>query len=377
MAEVVVERLHRRFGGFTALSDVSFDVRAGEFLTLLGPSGCGKSTTLAALAGLDRPTSGRICIGPRVVFDSQSDIYVDAQFRGIGLMFQSYALWPHMTVEENLDFGLKLRKIRGAAARQKLQTALEMVEIASFAKRYPGELSGGQQQRVALARTMVYEPALLLLDEPLSNLDAKLRDRARLWLGDLQRRTGITMIYVTHDQSEALALSDRIIVMNAGSIAQIGTPAEIYETPQTPFVADFVGASNLLDAVLVKDGTGLRAELSPGLTIAVESDPRQEPPQGRQEVTLSVRPERIVLDAAGDDGNAVPYRLLSSSYLGSRRLVVIEVAGRSLRAEMDARVSVPQSGHLRLPARDIRYFLRQAGPPGAAPKTSELAEVEQ
>ena len=248
MADVRVENLTRKFGTVTALSDISFEVADGEFLTLLGPSGCGKSTTLAALAGLDRPTSGRIAIGTRVVFDGASGIFVDAQFRNFGLMFQSYALWPHMTVYKNLDFTLELRRIRGAAARERIAEALALVEMEGYAERYPGELSGGQQQRVALARTLVYRPEILLLDEPLSNLDAKLRERARIWLGQLQRRTGVTTVYVTHDQSEALAMSDKIIVMNGGRIAQIGTPREIYEQPREIFVADFVGASNLIAA---------------------------------------------------------------------------------------------------------------------------------
>jgi ABC-type proline/glycine betaine transport system ATPase subunit len=201
---------------------------------------------------LDRPTAGRIEIGDRPVFDSDEDIFVDAQFRNLGLMFQSYALWPHMTVADNLAFPLGLRSIKGRDARDRIDETLELVDMTAYRHRNPGELSGGQQQRVALARTLVYQPRILLLDEPLSNLDAKLRDRARVWLRDLQRRTGVTTVYVTHDQTEALSLSDRIVVMNGGSVAQIGTPREIYDTPSDVFVADFVGSTNLLNAELIE-----------------------------------------------------------------------------------------------------------------------------
>jgi iron(III) transport system ATP-binding protein len=248
MADVVVEALGRRIGALEILRDVTFRVGEGEFVTLLGPSGCGKSTTLNALAGLDRPTSGRITMGGHVLYDEAANIFVDARFRDLGLMFQSYALWPHMTVAQNLDFTLEIRKIRGAEARRRIAETLALVDMDNYAGRYPGELSGGQQQRVALARTLVYQPRVLLLDEPLSNLDAKLRDKAREWLRDLQQRTGVTTIYVTHDQTEALSLSDRIIVMEKGRIVQDGTPDDVYDRPVNPFVADFVGASNLLPA---------------------------------------------------------------------------------------------------------------------------------
>lgn len=351
MTSLTVRDLSRHFGAFKALDGISFDVRAGEFLTLLGPSGCGKSTTLSALAGLDRPTAGVIRIGDRVVFDGATNTFVDAQYRNLGLMFQSYALWPHMTVYKNLDFALELRNIRGRPARAKIERALDMVDMLEFIQRYPGELSGGQQQRVALARTLVYEPEVLLLDEPLSNLDAKLREKARLWLGDLQRQTGVTMVYVTHDQAEALSLSDRIIVMNRGRIAQIGTPLEVYEQPADLFVADFVGASNVLPGTLVRDGaaTGLRMGDGPILSMSAESDLAAGP------VMVSVRPETLVpgTEAAG---NTVPFTLHGRSYLGSRALLVLDVAGHSIRAETDARTPCPESGHLHIPAEAIRVF---------------------
>jgi iron(III) transport system ATP-binding protein len=336
MANVVVDKLVRDFGAFKALKGVSFTVNDGEFLTLLGPSGCGKSTTLAALAGLDRPTDGRITIGSRVMFDGAKDIFIDAQYRNLGLMFQSYALWPHMTVFKNLDFTLELRRIRGKEARQRIEEALTLVEMEAYAERYPGELSGGQQQRVALARTLVYRPEILLLDEPLSNLDAKLRDRARIWLGELPRKTGVTTIYVTHDQAEALAMSDTIIVMDNGVIAQIGTPREIYEQPSTAFVADFVGASNLLKAA-IEEHEGqrmLRLEDGPLLQASNLNGATAGP------VTLGIRPERIKLtDPAANQPNTITATVLANSYLGARNTLVVQIGTQHIRLETAQRVT--------------------------------------
>jgi len=354
MASVAVSNLSRHFGRVVALDDISFTVADGEFLTLLGPSGCGKSTTLAALAGLDRPTAGTIRIGDRVLFDGTAGIFVDAQFRNLGLMFQSYALWPHMTVAQNLDFTLELRRIRGAEAKQRIEETLGLVDMIDFAGRYPGELSGGQQQRVALARTLVYRPEILLLDEPLSNLDAKLRDRARIWLGELQKRTGVTTVYVTHDQTEALALSDRIIVMNKGRIAQIGTPAEIYETPADVFVADFVGASNLVEADLVV-GTGgqATARLAKGDAFEVKAPALSPGP-----VTLAIRPEKIIVGgiAARAENHAMA-KVLAKSYLGARNLYVLEIGGQRLRVETDADIGAPEIP-IRIPMESIRVYPR-------------------
>ncbi len=340
MASVAVTRLSRHFGVVRALDDISFAVADGEFLTLLGPSGCGKSTTLAALAGLDRPTAGTIRIGDKVLYDGEAGIFVDAQFRNLGLMFQSYALWPHMTVAENLDFTLELRRIRGSEARQRIEETLALVDMEAYAARYPGELSGGQQQRVALARTLVYRPEILLLDEPLSNLDAKLRDRARIWLGELQKRTGVTTVYVTHDQSEALALSDRIIVMNKGKIAQIGTPEEIYETPADVFVADFVGASNLLKAEIAIGSDGApAARLPDGEVLRLRAGLRDLRPGP---ATLAIRPEKIVIDPAPSDDNRITADVVAKSYLGARNLVVLRIGEQRFRVETTAPIRTDQ-----------------------------------
>ena len=355
MASVAVANLSRHFGRIVALDDISFNVADGEFLTLLGPSGCGKSTTLAALAGLDRPTAGTIRIGDRILFDGAAGVFVDAQFRNLGLMFQSYALWPHMTVAQNLDFTLELRRIRGAEAKRRIDETLGLVDMIDFADRYPGELSGGQQQRVALARTLVYRPEILLLDEPLSNLDAKLRDRARIWLGELQKRTGVTTVYVTHDQTEALALSDRIIVMNKGRIAQVGTPAEIYETPADVFVADFVGASNLLEADLIVGAAGeATARLASGDAFEVKARGVSSGP-----VMLAIRPEKIAVGgtATRSENHAVA-KVLAKSYLGARNLYVLGFGGQRLRVETDADI-VASEIPIRIPIECIRVYQRR------------------
>jgi len=352
MVEVVVENLSRRFGSAIALDDVSFTVASGEFLTLLGPSGCGKSTTLNALAGLDQPTGGSISIDGVTVFDAGRGIFVDAQHRRLGLMFQSYALWPHMTVYQNLDFALELNRIRGEEARKRIAEVLELVDMAGYDARYPGELSGGQQQRIALARTMVYRPKMLLLDEPLSNLDAKLRDRARIWLAEIQRKSGMTTVFVTHDQAEALSLSDRIIVMSGGKIAQIGTPREIYDSPANAFVADFVGASNVFAADVIKvDGTNARMRLAGGAEIVGPLPPESAGEGAR--VTVSVRPEAISFSDVSRE-HAVACEVLSKSYLGARTLIVARAGEQQIRVELGA--NEPTGDFLHIPPQAVRTF---------------------
>ncbi|MGX9935753.1 ABC transporter ATP-binding protein [Advenella kashmirensis] len=353
MADVVVENLGRQFGSTMALDDISFEVRSGEFVTLLGPSGCGKSTTLGALAGLDRPTSGRISIGGQCVFDGARNIFVDARYRKLGLMFQTYALWPHMTVYGNLDFALELNGVRGKEARSRIDEVLAMVDMEKFALRFPGELSGGQQQRVALARTMVYRPTILLLDEPLSNLDASLREKARLWLADIQRRTGMTTVFVTHDQTEALSLSDRIIVMNGGRIAQIGTPTEVYQNPATAFVAEFVGASNLfVGTVQAPDQRGARVKLENGPVLSLSHN---DALQIGAQVTLSARPENLQMSAR-QETDTYPADIVSRSYMGSRILVEVRLGTQTLRVEVPA-TGAPVEGFLRIPQDSLRVFV--------------------
>src|SRR5947207_2086276 len=232
MPEIHVDSLVKQFTESRALDDVSFDVAEGELFTLLGPSGCGKSTTLMSIAGFQTPEAGRIAVGGDVFFDAGRRVSVPAERRNLGIVFQSYAVWPHMTVYENLAFPLKVRKMKRSAIRPRVLEVLELVEMSPYVDRYPHQLSGGQQQRVALARALVYSPSVLLLDEPFSNLDAKLRERARVWVKELQHRLGLTTIFVTHDQDEALSMSDRVLVMRDGVVQQLGTPEEIYRRPK-------------------------------------------------------------------------------------------------------------------------------------------------
>lgn len=261
---IEVEGLEIFYGNVPAVRGVSFDVMPGEQLTLLGPSGCGKTTTLRAVAGLEQPAAGEIRIGGTPVYSSTRKINVPAEKRGLSMVFQSYAIWPHMTVFENVAYGLRVRRTGATEIKEKVYRALDMVQMRDFADRRASQLSGGQQQRVALARAFVFQPSVLLFDEPLSNLDAKLRADMRIELRDLQHRLGITSLYVTHDLEEALAMSDRIVVMRDGLVEQTGTPDEIYSLPRSAFVADFIGSANLIHG-------RNRPDLAAGNLIALET----------------------------------------------------------------------------------------------------------
>ncbi|MGA7487400.1 MAG: ABC transporter ATP-binding protein, partial [Xanthobacteraceae bacterium] len=260
MAGIAIRGLSKSFGArdasFAAVADLDLDIADNSFVTLLGPSGCGKTTTLRLIAGYIVPDKGTIEVDGALL--SSPSAVVPPEARGMGMVFQNYAVWPHKTVFENVVFGLKLRRIAAAAAKKRVEETLALVNLSGLEGRYPSELSGGQQQRVALARSLVVEPSILLLDEPLSNLDAKLRERMRTELKELQRRTGITFVYVTHDQAEALALSDRVAVMNGGRLQQYGTPFEVYAHPANRMVADFMGLVNLVPGEVraVADGGG-------------------------------------------------------------------------------------------------------------------------
>jgi iron(III) transport system ATP-binding protein len=326
MPEITVRGLSKAFGQERALNDVSFTVRDKEFLTLLGPSGCGKTTTLMSIAGFQRPDEGTISCGDRVFFDRATKVHLAAEDRNLGMVFQSYAIWPHLTVFGNLAFPLKIRKMKKDAVRRRVLEILDLVEMAGYAGRYPHELSGGQQQRVALARALVYAPAVLLLDEPFSNLDAKLRERARTWLKHLQTGLGLTTLFVTHDQDEALSLSDRIVVMNGGSVLQAGAPEDIYHRPDTRFVAEFVGHCNMLAARCLT-ATAL-VLLANGKPITVSG----EDPAAGDEVRLAVRPEAIELDGpereAGE--NTYPAEVRAVSFLGDHYLYELDLGGLAL-----------------------------------------------
>jgi iron(III) transport system ATP-binding protein len=320
---VAVENLTKRFGSNVVLDDVSFSVADGELFTLLGPSGCGKTTTLLSIAGFVKPDGGSIRCGAATFVDTTAKLDVPAERRNLGMVFQSYAIWPHMTVAENVAFPLKIRKAGKLARQAKVAEVLELVELADLADRYPHQLSGGQRQRVALARALVYEPSVLLLDEPFSNLDAKLRERARVWLKHLQHRLGLTTVFVTHDQDEAMQMSDRILVMDQGRIQQIATPEDVYRRPANRFVASFLGRCNLLPGVVRArraDGTSeiaLRGERRSLLAAATDV------PIGT-DVTIAIRPESIRLIETTDSGltgvakgaNAIDVTVTEESFLG-------------------------------------------------------------
>jgi iron(III) transport system ATP-binding protein len=318
MAGIQVERLAKRYGAVAAVRELTLEVGDGEFVTLLGPSGCGKTTVLRCLAGFLVPDGGVIRVGGRVL--SSPEAVVPPERRGMGMVFQNYAVWPHKTVYENVAFGLEVRKLPKTEARQKVGRVLELVNLAGLEARYPSQLSGGQQQRVALARSLVVEPGILLLDEPLSNLDAKLRERMRWELKDLQRRTAITFVYVTHDQAEAMALSDRIAVMHAGELLQYGPPREVYARPATRTVADFMGLVNLLPGRVLRAAGGEVLVALAGdrrLRVARAGEAREG-----EAVQVAVRPENVALEArppeAGGDGVAVlPATVTEITFLGS------------------------------------------------------------
>jgi iron(III) transport system ATP-binding protein len=322
MPDVLVSHLNKQFGTNTVLDDVDFTIRDGEFFTLLGPSGCGKSTTLNCIAGLEEPSSGQIAVGDCTFVDTSRKMFVPPEGRNLGMVFQSYALWPHKSIADNLAMPLQIRKTGKDEQRRLINDALDKVGLLHLRDRYPHQLSGGQQQRVALARALVYSPTVLLLDEPLSNLDAKLREQARAWLKRLQEDLGITTVYVTHDQDEALALSDRIAVMSGGRMLQVGTPKEIYEAPATAEVAAFVGRCNFLEASVagITDAGAVVSLAANGQSITVEADQKV---QVGQTVTVAIRPERLRVCALDDDGvqpgaNRLIADVLTVSYLGSR-----------------------------------------------------------
>ncbi len=359
--EVELRHLHRRFHDMVAVHDLSLTIGRGEFFTFLGPSGCGKTTTLRMIAGLLLPDAGEI------LFDGRPVTATPPWHRNIGMVFQNYALWPHMTVYDNVAFGLVERKVARAEIGSRVEDALRLVGLEGLGHRLPSQLSGGQQQRVALARAIVVQPGLLLLDEPLSNLDARLRVQMRNELVKLQRQLGITTIYVTHDQDEALMLSTRIAVMHRGRLMQLGTPAEVYERPADIFVADFLGGANFLQGtVRGRSGDRLVVALETGgangaaqLHASASRNPGFAPGES---VTVCVRPEALELvhdGRAADDVNLLRGTLRLANYLGSVLASEIELPGGGiLRAQIahprgDARIAEGNPVTLRVAPDDV------------------------
>ncbi|BBX32248.1 ABC transporter ATP-binding protein [Mycolicibacterium mageritense DSM 44476 = CIP 104973] len=336
MPDLRVRNVNKTFNGSKVLQDINFDVHDGEFFTLLGPSGCGKSTTLSCIAGLERPDEGTIELDDTVFFSGADGTFVAPEGRNLGMVFQSYALWPHMTIADNLALPLKLRKVTKSKRNGLIDDALEKVDLLHLRDRYPHEMSGGQQQRVALARALVYSPRLLLLDEPLSNLDAKLREQARAWLKALQSEVGITTIYVTHDQDEALAMSDRIAVMSKGEMVQIDTPTEIYEQPAAREVAGFVGSCNFLAGKVVEaSDADARVQLEATGQV-VHATGRMDVHTG-DTVSVAVRPERVNIAAVGtthaEGHNVVRASVSSVLYVGRKYEYLLTVGNSTITAD--------------------------------------------
>jgi iron(III) transport system ATP-binding protein len=332
MAELIVKDVALRLGDNEILKGVSLAVPAGEVVALLGPSGSGKTTLLRAVAGLETPHRGSIAIGDRVFFDAARGIDLPAEERGLGLVFQSYALWPHRTVFDNVAYGLKLRGVSTEEIKRRVEKTLSQIGLGHLAARYPHQLSGGQQQRVAIARALVYEPPVILLDEPLSNLDAKLREEARAWLRTLIVTLGLSAIHVTHDQVEAMAIADRIVLLDAGLIAQEGPPTALYNEPSKLFSAEFMGSNNRLEGKLVENSGGkatieVMGERLTGLS-------RTKAAAG-EKATGVIRIERVHC-ASSPGPNRVKMELKAPMYLGERWELVFARDNITVRAYASA-----------------------------------------
>jgi len=343
---ITIDRLAKRFGsGPAAVDELSIDLPAGAFLVLLGPSGCGKTTTLRMLAGLEDPTGGRIRFGDRVIADGDAGTLVPAERRGIGMVFQSYALWPHMTVRGNVEWPLTVAKWGAADRRARADEVLGMLGVAQLADRYPGELSGGQQQRVAIARTIAPRPGVLLFDEPLSNLDARLRVDTRAELVGVHRATGATSVYVTHDQTEALAMATHIAVLKDGRLEQFGTPEQLLERPATAFVAEFLGSpaavlvpGRVLGGMLERDG--VRLAPAPGAADGTTA-------------SAMYRPDRPTLTPSG---RGVPVQVLECTPAAGRWITTVRLGERRVAVVGDARQPVGADAILQLPDRPDALF---------------------
>ena len=384
MPDIALDNLSKSFGSLVAVDGATLTAADGELLTLLGPSGCGKTTTLRMIAGLEEPSGGSIRIGDRMVYDRARGVDMPAELRGLGMVFQSYAIWPHMTVAENIAYPLRMRHVARARQNELVDKVLDLVGLGGLGDKPSTLLSGGQQQRVALARALVFEPALLLLDEPLSNLDAKLREQMRFELRIMQQRVGLTAVYVTHDQEEALTLSDSLVVMNHGEIEQIGTPIEVYERPATRFVAQFIGKGNMIDVtggvewhasgakLTLHSDAGMKEVQIPSASIRTE--PARKAHAGTNgkagpAASLFVRPEKITIGTDAGTAARLPQavqlagRVLGRAYVGNRAeyLVMINDA-TSLKVESSTDVTVGADADVVLSIAPEDMVLYRPGP---------------
>jgi ABC-type Fe3+/spermidine/putrescine transport system ATPase subunit len=352
---ISVQNLIKKYGSLTVVHGVSFDVAKGEFLSLLGPSGCGKTTSLRCIAGLEESNGGVIKIDDKIVSAPEQDIMTPPHERQIGMVFQSYAIWPHMTVGQNVGFPLSIRKMPKAQVEKEVDEALEIVGLRALKDRHPSQLSGGQQQRVALARAIVGKPKVLLFDEPLSNLDAKLRESTRSEIRRLQRELNVAAVYVTHDQEEALSMSDRVIVMNHGRIMQEGTPRDLYRKPSNRFVGDFVGRASFID--VTRQGDIWSTQDGTALKVAGVKD--AEAIGGRHQAML--RPEVVDLVEAtsasgvsGEDINLLPGKIGEGHYLGAYNEYLVQAAGTTIKVHSVADLAPGADVMLRFNRLDTR-----------------------
>ncbi|MBL8483679.1 MAG: ABC transporter ATP-binding protein [Rhodocyclaceae bacterium] len=351
MIKLSVSDLHLAYGDNAILKGVSMQLKQGEVVSLLGPSGSGKTTLLRAVAGLEGPHQGSIDIAGETVFDGAKRLELPAERRNLGLVFQSYALWPHKTVFDNVAYGLKLRKVSSDETRTKVESALKNLGLGHLGARYPHQLSGGQQQRVAIARALVYNPPVILMDEPLSNLDAKLREEARAWLRELILELQLSALVVTHDQAEAMAMSDRILLLNNGKIEQQGTPTDMYARPDTLFVAEFMGSNNLIKGKVSEIRNGSARLDGPGWSLWGENRGKA---QSGMDATGVVRLERVRI-AGGPGENRVSAKLVTSMFLGDRWEYLFHLGDSSLRAHGQEAVA-PGECFIELPQRDLWVF---------------------
>ncbi len=378
MPGIEVRSLRKTFGTTVAVNGISFTVPEGGFTTLLGPSGCGKTTTLRILAGLERPDSGEVAIGSRVVVDPDRRVFVPAEQRNVGVVFQSYALWPHMTVFDQVAYPLRVRKDK-AQLRERVQEVIDLVGLGTQASRYPSQLSGGQQQRVALARALVFGPSLLLLDEPLSNLDAELRAQVRTELSRIHKETGVTTVYVTHDQSEALALSDHILVMSHGQVIESGPPHDVYDRPATVYGAQFVGAANCLAGRLTAVAGGhVVVELGNGVLVRAVAENATSSDIGKK-ATVVIRSEDVLIGVDRPaDANEFFGDVRQVTYLGSHKQLVIAVGSDTMavNASKDLRELLNTKVTLYVEVERVRAIV-EPGVPGQATGDPVMEEPGQ